>query len=224
MKPTRRAAPPRDGRDRRWDDHRAERRQALVEATLKAVRRHGSGAGMDEIAAVAGTSKTVLYRHFGDKGQLYVAVTEAVHALIAHDLRASVERVGTAPAGGGAREAVAAAVEAYLALVERDPDVYRFVVERPLLGGGQSPGGTDPVRGLVAMVAEQVAGTLAAAGVAPERATTWGHALVGMVRAAADHWIDSPDPTPRPELVGVLVDLAWGGLAAAVPTPTEETR
>ncbi|GAB4065254.1 TetR family transcriptional regulator [Angustibacter speluncae] len=225
MNSTRRATPPRDGRDRRWDDHRAQRRQALVEATLKAVRRHGSGAGMDEIAAVAGTSKTVLYRHFGDKGQLYVAVTEAVHALIAHDLRASVERAGaTAPAGAGAREAVAAAVDAYLALVERDPDVYRFVVERPLLGGVQSPDGTDPVRGLVAMVAEQVAGTLEAAGVAPARATTWGHALVGMVRAAADHWIDSPAPAPRHELVDALVDLAWGGLAAAVPVTTEEPR
>ena len=90
---------------------------------------------MDEIAAVAGTSKTVLYRHFADKGQLYLAVTEAVHELIAHDLRASVERAGAQDARG----AVAAAVDAYLALVERDPEVYRFVVERPLLAGGQSP-------------------------------------------------------------------------------------
>lgn len=224
MNSTRRATPPRDGRDRRWDDHRAERRRALVEATLKAVRRHGSGAGMDEIAAVAGTSKTVLYRHFGDKGQLYAAVTEAVHGHIARDLQASVERVGTDPAGGGARAAVAAAVDAYLALVERDPEVYRFVVERPLLGGTQSPDGTDPVRGLVAMVADQVGATLAAAGVAPGRASTWGHALVGMVRAAADQWIDSPSPAPRHELVDALVDLAWGGLATAVPVTTEEPR
>ncbi len=206
----------RDGRDRRWDVHRTERRQALVEATLRAVRQHGSGAGMDEIAAVAGTSKTVLYRHFADKGQLYLAVTEAVHALIARDVGASVVRAGATDA----RAAVAAAADAYLALVERDPEVYRFVVERPLLAGGQSPGDADPVRGLVQLVGQQVGETLASAGAPADRAATWGHALVGMVRAAADEWIDSPSPAPRHVLVEQLVDLAWGGLAASVaPAP-----
>ena len=218
MNPTVHPATPRDGRDRRWDDHRTERRRSLVEATLRAVRQHGSGAGMDEIAAVAGTSKTVLYRHFADKGQLYLAVTEAVHELIAHDLRASVERAGAQDARG----AVAAAVDAYLALVERDPEVYRFVVERPLLAGGQSPDGTDPVRGLVQLVAQQVGETLAAAGAPADRAATWGHALVGMVRAVADAWIDSPSPAPRQEVVEHLVDLAWDGLAATLSRPSEE--
>lgn len=225
----------RDGRDRRWDVHRAERRQALVEATLRAVRQHGSGAGMDEIAAVAGTSKTVLYRHFADKDQLYLAVTEAVHVLIARDLAASIARTGGTDGGTDTRAAVAAAVDAYLALVERDPEVYRFVVERPLLAGGQSPGDADPVRGLVQLVGRQVGQTLAAAGVPAGRAATWGHALVGMVRAAADEWIDSPSPAPRHVLVEQLVDLAWGGLTASVPPapgttaplrparPTEET-
>ena len=186
-----------------------------MEATLRAVRQHGSGAGMDEIAAVAGTSKTVLYRHIADKGQLYLAVTEAVHALIARDLHDSVVRAGAADARG----AVAAAVDAYLALVERDPEVYRFVVERPLLAGGQSPGVADPVRGLVQLVAHQVGETLAAAGAPADRAATWGQALVGMVRAVADEWIDSPSPAPRHVVVEHLVDLAWDGLASALPQP-----
>ena len=67
-----------DGRDTRWAQHRLARRVELVEATLKAIRRHGAGVGMDEIAAEAGTSKTVIYRHFGDKAGLYLAVVEAV--------------------------------------------------------------------------------------------------------------------------------------------------
>ena len=33
---------------------------------------------MDEIAAEAGTSKTVLYRHFADRAGLYLAVVESV--------------------------------------------------------------------------------------------------------------------------------------------------
>ena len=58
---------PRDRRDSRWDEHRRARREQLVQATLAAVGRHGAGVGMDEIAAEAGTSKTVVYRHFADR-------------------------------------------------------------------------------------------------------------------------------------------------------------
>ena len=56
----------------------AARREQLVEATLAAVGKHGAGVGMDEIAAEAGTSKTVVYRHFADRTELYVAVCTRV--------------------------------------------------------------------------------------------------------------------------------------------------
>src|SRR5262245_32752527 len=55
---------PRDGRDSRWEQHREERREALVDATIRAIRKHGATVGMDDIALEAGTSKTVVYRHF----------------------------------------------------------------------------------------------------------------------------------------------------------------
>src|SRR5215217_1316595 len=69
--PTERAVTTRDGRDARWEQHREQRREALVDATIRAVRNHGAGVGMDDIAAEAGTSKTVIYRHFEDKAGLY---------------------------------------------------------------------------------------------------------------------------------------------------------
>src|SRR5690242_11750349 len=75
-----------DGRSTRWDEHRATRRRELVEASLRAIRQHGAAVGMDEIAAVAGTSKTVVYRHFTDRQGLYAAVCESVDALILRDL------------------------------------------------------------------------------------------------------------------------------------------
>ena len=62
-----------DGRDTRWATHREQRRRELVEDTLRAIRKHGAGVGMDEIAAQAGTSKTVIYRHFGDRAGLIAA-------------------------------------------------------------------------------------------------------------------------------------------------------
>ncbi len=79
-------SPSPDGRSTRWDQHRATRRRELVEATLRAIRKHGAGVGMDDIAAVAGTSKTVIYRHFSDRQGLYAAVCESVDALILHNL------------------------------------------------------------------------------------------------------------------------------------------
>ena len=49
-----------------------------MQASLAAVGKHGAGVGMDEIAAEAGTSKTVVYRHFADRAELYVAVCNLV--------------------------------------------------------------------------------------------------------------------------------------------------
>ena len=53
-----------DGRASRWEEHRRQRRVELVDHTVRAIRQHGAGVGLDDIAAQAGTSKTVIYRHF----------------------------------------------------------------------------------------------------------------------------------------------------------------
>lgn len=213
-----------DGRDTRWAQHRLARRVELVEATLKAIRRHGAGVGMDEIAAEAGTSKTVIYRHFGDKAGLYLAVVEAVDGLILRDLGNALgwdtDPGGTVAAlGGDPRGVVAAVVDSYLQLVERDPAVYRFVVTRPLLDRAQVTV-DDPVTGLTTHIADQITAILAATlrdqGRDPAPAKTWGHALVGLVRAAADNWIGEAERIPRAELVQHVTDLAWSGMSAAL--------
>jgi AcrR family transcriptional regulator len=207
-----------DGRDTRWAEHRLARRVELVEATLKAIRRHGAGVGMDGIAAEAGTSKTVIYRHFGDKAGLYLAVVEAVDGLILRDLG---NALGPAT-GADPRSVLEAVVDSYLLLVERDPEVYRFVVTRPLLDHSP-PAVDDPVTGLTTRIADQITTMLAATlhdqGRDPSPALTWGPALVGLVRAAADHWIRDPEHIPRTELVRHVTDLAWGGMSAALGSP-----
>src|SRR5690348_11070274 len=67
-----------DGRSARWAAHRAARRTELIDAAIKAVSRHGATVGMDQIAAVAKTSKPVIYRYFTDKDDLYRAITQRV--------------------------------------------------------------------------------------------------------------------------------------------------
>ena len=211
-----------DGRSTRWDEHRTTRRRELVEATLRAIRQHGAAVGMDEIAAVAGTSKTVVYRHFTDRAGLYAAVAESVDALIMRDLGTALGAAGRdlRTVDSSPRALVAAAIDAYLGLVEKDPEVYRFIVNAPLL---DSPGG-DPAGVVTSHIAEQMAQLLTEALGAADRDTSaarvWGAGLVGMVRAAADQWLADPRGMTRQQLTDHLTDLAWGGLSPAWPSPS----
>lgn len=184
---TRLPGTPRDGRDARWEAHRLKRRRQLVEAALKAIQRHGAGVGMDEIAATAGTSKTVLYRHLGDRAGLYRAVVEAVDETILADLAAA------RASGDDIVSRIAAMVRSYLLMVERDPEIYRFVMTRPLETTDLDP--RDPVGELTGRIGEQLTEVLAEhlaahgrAHEAPLLAPVWAHGIVGLVRAAADHW------------------------------------
>ena len=79
--------------------------------------------------------------------------------------------------------------------VESDPDLYRFVVTRPLV---DRPLQDDPVGGTVSHVTQMLAGVLETALSAPEHGWVLATALVGSVQAVADDWLASPDRTPRP--------------------------
>lgn len=207
------AAPPRrDRRDSRWDEHRRARRAELVQATVAAVSRHGSGVGMEEIAAAAGTSKTVVYRHFADRGELHLAVCAQVAEQLLGALRQAMSGIERP------RQLVAAAVDTYLTFIEADPELYRFVVHSPC---DRTPD-ADPIAGLSELVGDQAAALVALALTQAGRDTAaaepWGHGLVGLVRAAADRWLSSPAPMPRAELTAHLTDLAWAGLSGVVTT------
>lgn len=207
-----------DGRDTRWVQHRAVRRRELVEAALRAIRRHGPTVGMDDISAEAGTSKTVIYRHFGDRTGLYAAVTESVDQRILDSLRAATDDWTTQDPTA----LVGTMVDAYLSLVERDPEIYRFVVNRPLLDG---PVEHDPVVGLTDHIGAQVAQVLQThltlRGLDASCAQTWGHGLVGFVRAAADHWMNSERSRPRQDIVADVTSLFAPGLTGP-PAGTED--
>ncbi len=202
---------PRDRRDSRWDEHRRARREQLVQATLTAVGRHGAGVGMEEIAAAAGTSKTVVYRHFADRSELYVAVCNEVAERLLAQLRTAMA------SSEHPRAMTAAAIGCYLAFLEAEPEVYRFVVS-------QHPADADPIANLADLVGDQAAALMAVAleqaGRDPAAAGAWGHGLVGLVRSAADWWLRAERPMLRTELAAHLTDLAWAGLSGVVaPAP-----
>lgn len=167
-------APP-DRRRSRWDEHRLARRAELVEATLLAIRTHGAGVGMDEVAATARTSKTVFYRHFTDRAGLYTAVAERVDATIIRDLtRAAADPASDDPTSrdtasdgsrddgsrDGGRSVIRGVIAAYLHLVEDDPQVYRFIVNAPMVPAGERPEG-DVAAGMTGRIAAHVADLVA---------------------------------------------------------------
>jgi AcrR family transcriptional regulator len=208
----------RDRRDSRWDEHRRARREQLVDATITAVGRHGAGVGMEEIATTAGTSKTVVYRHFADRTELHVAVCTRVAASLTGRLREAMEST-THP-----RQMVAAAVETYLAFLEADPELYRFVVQGP--PADRPAGDADPIANLSHLVGDQAAALVAVAleqaGRDPAAALPWGHGLVGLIRAAADWWLQADRPMSRTDLAAHLTDLAWAGLSGVVARSSNE--
>ncbi len=201
----------RDRRDSRWDEHRRARREQLVDATIAAVGRHGAGVGMEEIATAAGTSKAVVYRHFADRSELHVAVCARVAANLTDRLREAMDTT-TDP-----RQMLTAAVETYLAFLEADLELYRFVVQGPPVG---HPADSDPIANLSSLVGNQAAALVAVvleqAGRDPAAALPWGHGLVGLVRSAADWWLQADRPMPRVELAAHLTDLTWAGLSGVV--------
>ena len=198
-----------DGRATRWESHNAERRRELVASTLRAIRKHGPGVGMDDLAAEASTSKTVFYRHFGDRNGIYRAVVEWVHDYILRNLfTGSLDDVEPAAL-------VHQLADAYLALVERDPEIYQFVIARP------SSEVDDPVLGITTRIGNEVSAAMSAwlrrNRLDDQAANTWGHGVVGFVWAVADRWTITNLRRPRADVVAYIDQLMAPAFAGQRP-------
>ncbi|MHC5258120.1 TetR family transcriptional regulator [Streptomyces sp. UC4497] len=201
--------------DQRADQQSAaeRRRRELLEAADRVVLRDGPGASMNAIAAEAGITKPILYRHFGDKGGLYAALaTRHTDALLA-SLRAALD----APAER--RERVEATLDTYLAAIEARPQVYRFLMH-PSEGAPAESGfdigrhSAPLLRRMGEELAEVIEERVDLGPGSQQLARVWGHGIVGMMHAAGDWWLGDR-PCERAELVRALADLLWGRLAAA---------
>ncbi|CAM5592359.1 hypothetical protein STENM327S_01624 [Streptomyces tendae] len=74
------------------------RRRELLEAADRVVLRDGPHASMNAIAAEAGITKPILYRHFGDKGGLYAALAVRHTDALLASLRAALDAPAQRPA------------------------------------------------------------------------------------------------------------------------------
>nr|WP_233515540.1 TetR family transcriptional regulator [Marinitenerispora sediminis] len=185
------------------------RRRAILAAADQVIRRDGPDAPMSAIAAAAGISKPILYRHFGDKSGLYRALAERhVDALMA---RVRAEFHGPADLRGRAR----AAVDAYLGMVQRNLNLYRFLVHRAT---AEDPRTRGDLGLMVRRLGEELADLLTAEGRAggPVRARITAHAVIGMVQAAGEWWLEHPE-VDRATVVEDLTCAVVGAVTGAPP-------
>lgn len=204
---------------------REARRAELLDAAIAAIRRFGAGASMEQMAAEAGISKPILYRHFGDKAELYQAIAQRYVDLVGAEVRGAIGRApATAAPADAPRRMLAAGIDAYLRLVEREPEIYRFLMQRARFEQSATAATIDNfVRRLGQEVGLLLGEQLAAGGLDTGGAEAWGHAIVGMVNAAGDWWVDR-QVLSRKRLVGYLTDLLWAGFDGMPVGPPPRRR
>jgi AcrR family transcriptional regulator len=179
---------------------RMARRLELLDAAIEVIRREGPTASMDEIAAQAGITKPIVYRYFGDRAGLYQAVAERYCA----DL---TSRFQNAVSATDVHARLLAAIDAYLAFVEDDPQVHQFLLHPQ---HATRPAGTFSHH-VGEAVADLLRQRLLEAGRDLEGAGPWGHAIGGIMQAASSWWLVHPE-VQRAALVDHVSTLLWDGL------------
>ncbi len=115
---------------------RAQRREQILAAATKAFARNGFAAtGLDDIAAEAGITRVILYRHFDSKTDLYQAVLDRFCAVLSDHV--------AEPVGGFTDASIDGLLKAAIA----EPAGFRllFAARRPGAGvQGRAPSSSDP--------------------------------------------------------------------------------
>jgi AcrR family transcriptional regulator len=185
------------------DARRQARREELLDAAVEVIRRDGPAVSMEVIAAEAGVTKPIVYRHFGDRSGLVAALAKRFSDELMGALQSSLLR------DAEPRDLLVGTIDAFLAFVEKEPNLYRFVVQH-------IDGGAEELTGFVRQVAQSVAVVLGermrAIGYDSGAAEPWAYGLVGMVHLAGDWWIEAR-VMPRARLVEYLTTLVWDGMA-----------
>jgi AcrR family transcriptional regulator len=194
---------------------REKRRSELLDAAVVAIRRDGPAVSMEVIAAEAGVTKPIVYKHFGDRSGLAAAIADQHGAELVAALQAALDRIELGP-----EHLLRSTIDVYLEFVEREPQLYRFLISN--LG---TPAGGIGQTGLVLAIGQRVAVVLGeqmrALGVDSGAAEAWAFGIVGMVHMAGDWWLDRQTLT-RARLADYLASLLWHGLAGA--SNPEENR
>lgn len=196
----------------------------MVQAAIQAVRTHGAGVSVAEIAAAAGITKPVLYRHFTDRADLQRAVGQQAAEMLLSRMAPELD-----PAREPAR-LIRGVIDAFLAGIEDEPQLWRFVVHHPIERAAGAEVVEDARERIARTLAMIIGERLRALGLDSGGAEAWAQGLVGMVQSAGDWWLERRTMS-RAALTDYLTTLIWGGVSGVLamadapgplPTPTPE--
>jgi AcrR family transcriptional regulator len=213
-----RSAASRRTKEQKRNERRDERRLELLDAAVAAVREQGPAVSMERLAAAGGVTKPILYRHFRDRDGLVSAIAERFATELLEQIQQPLQAGTLEP-----RDQLVATVDAYVAFVEREPNLYRFLVQQTAGRGHPASHVSDLVETVAREVAVVIGERLRAVGLDSGPAVAWSYGIIGLVHQSADWWIE--DRTmPRERLVAYLTGLLWEGMggAAALLSPAEE--
>jgi AcrR family transcriptional regulator len=192
---------------------RAQRREQILDAATRAFARTGfTETGLDDIAAEAGISRVILYRHFDSKAALYRAVLD--RACVRLDARV------------GSDDFSERSIPALLEAATDDPDGFRLLFRY----AAREPEFRDLTDSLTAASAEITYRSLA--GLIGEGA--WARWATQVVLTLATEgviaWLDAgrPDPDQAARRIGAaidgVIDAARGRLRTAAPAADGDAR
>jgi len=190
-----------DARRDRWRSHREARREEFVQAALRALARHGPDFGMDDVAAEAGVTKPVLYRHFTDKADLYLALGQHGTELLFDRLIPALNNE-EAPV-----PRIRKSLDAYFSVIEEHPNLYRLLIRRQF--------GRDVVaedKELIGAALSRLLGDyLRAMDLDSGAAEPWGHGIVGLVQNVSEWWLERRTMN-RDAVVEYLTQIIWAAI------------
>jgi AcrR family transcriptional regulator len=195
-----------DARRERWREHRAARRTEFVDAALRALDEHGPDLGMEHVASAAGVTKPVLYRHFTDKADLFVALGQRGTEILFERLIPAIN-TEEAPV-----PRIRKSLHAFFSVIEDYPNLYRLLARRSF---GDRPVDPDPVREDKEMIAAALTSLLGdymrELGLDSGAAEPWAYSIVGMVQTTGEWWLERRSMT-RDAIVEYLTTIIWAAI------------
>jgi AcrR family transcriptional regulator len=178
---------------------RPERRRALIAAAARAFARGGYAAtNLEDVAAEAGVSRVLIYRHFQSKAELY----EAVLAEVSDQLRAAT----------GHPHLTASSLQALVTAAQDNPDGFRLFFRQ----SGQEPefrGHADELRAAMKATAEPYLKQV----ITDPARLQWASDLIPTIAVeAVIAWLDAgqPGPAAAAETINHMIGAAVTAISA----------
>jgi AcrR family transcriptional regulator len=188
-----------DGRRLRWTEHRAQRRSGFVAAGVTAIDQYGPEASAEQIAEVAGVSRTVLYRYFRDREDLRQAIADHVVAAVIGSTLPTLQLTPTSTP----RQVIEAVIGTIIGWLDEHPNLYYFLRNRRSGSSLQAVENT---------LADQVAALLKVFlmffGIDAGQAEPGAYGMVGLVESTGSWWLGRRSMS-REAVVELLCQGVW---------------